>query len=69
MATEEKVTEEKLTETDIRVKALEDEFAKAKAETKQLMMDIRALLMEAGSPLRSHNSNGISSAQNDGLKG
>jgi len=44
--------EEVLTEADIRVKALEDEFAKTKAETKQLMMDIRALLMEACSPLR-----------------
>jgi hypothetical protein len=62
-------TEEKITETDIRIKALEDEFARAKAESKQLMMDIRALLMEAGSPLRSQISNGRSSAQNDGLKG
>jgi hypothetical protein len=62
-------TEEKVTETDIRIKALEDEFARAKAETKQLMMDIRALLMEAGSPLRSQTSNGKGSAQNDELKG
>jgi hypothetical protein len=62
-------TEEKVTETDIRIKALEDEFARAKAETKQLMMDIRALLMEAGSPLRSQISNGKGSAQNDELKG
>jgi len=30
-------------ETEIRIKALEDEFAKTKAETKQLMLDIRAL--------------------------
>ena len=67
MGTEE--TEEILTETDIRVKALEDEFMKAKAETKQIMMDIRALLMEAGSPLRNQSSSGKSSAQNDGLKG
>jgi hypothetical protein len=62
-------TEEKITETDIRIKALEDEFARAKAESKQLMMDIRALLMEAGSPLRGQGSNGKGSAQNDGLKG
>jgi hypothetical protein len=62
-------TEEKVTETDIRIKALEDEFARAKAESKQLMMDIRALLMEAGSPLRGQGLNGKSSAQNDGLKG
>ncbi len=61
-------TEEKLTETDIRIKALEDEFARAKVETKQIMMDIRALLMEAGSPLRSQVS-GKGSSQNDELKG
>jgi hypothetical protein len=62
-------TEEKVTETDIRIKALEDEFARAKAETKQLMMDIRALLMEAGSPLRSQSQTGKSSSENDELKG
>jgi hypothetical protein len=61
--------EEKLTETDIRIKALEDEFARAKAETKQLMMDIRALLMEAGSPLRNNLTTGRGSSQNDELKG
>jgi hypothetical protein len=62
-------TEEKVTETDIRIKALEDEFARAKVETKQLMMDIRALLMEAGSPLRNASSSGKSPSPNDGLKG
>ncbi|MBN1190641.1 MAG: hypothetical protein JXA46_12880 [Dehalococcoidales bacterium] len=61
--------EEQLTETEIRIKALEDEFMRAKAETKQLMMDIRALLMEAGSPLRSSLPTGKGSAQNDDLKG
>jgi hypothetical protein len=61
-------TEEKVTETDIRIKALEDEFARAKAETKQLMMDIRALLMEAGSPLRNPAQTSKGSSQNDELK-
>ncbi len=61
--------EEKLTETDIRIKALEDEFARAKAETKQLMMDIKALLMEAGSPLRNTLPTGRATSQNDELKG
>jgi hypothetical protein len=42
-----------LTETEMRVKALEDEFLPAKNELKQMMLDIRALLMEAASPLRS----------------
>jgi hypothetical protein len=61
--------EEQLTETEIRIKALEDEFMKAKAETKQLMMDIRALLMEASSPLRNTLPTGRGSSQNDELKG
>jgi len=50
-----------LTETEIRVKALEDEFLPPKNELKQMMLDIRALLMEAASPLRSQNE----SNQND----
>ena len=43
-------------ETQERVKALEDEFRKAKDESKQLMLDIRALLMEAMSPLKNASS-------------
>jgi hypothetical protein len=54
-----------LTETEIRVKALEDEFAPAKNELKQIMLDIRALLMEAASPLRSQRENNKASNQND----
>lgn len=49
-------------ETEERVKALEDEFQKAKAENKQLMLDIRALLMEAMSPLRNTSGNDNSSS-------
>jgi hypothetical protein len=50
-------------ETEERIKALEDEFQKTKSETKQLMLDIRALLMEAMSPLRSQSGNGKNSDQ------
>ena len=66
MAAEEKEIE---TQTDIRIKALENEFMRAKSETRQLMLDIRALLMEAGSPLRSQPQNDKTSGQNDGAKG
>jgi ribosome-interacting GTPase 1 len=50
-------------ETEERIKALEDEFQQTKNETKQLMLDIRALLMEARSPLRTQSGNGKSSDQ------
>jgi hypothetical protein len=53
-------------ETEERIKALEDEFLKTKSETKQLMLDIRALLMEAMSPLRSQSGNVKSTNQSDG---
>jgi len=56
-----------LTETEIRVKALEDEFLPAKNELKQMMLDIRALLMEAASPLRSQSEN-KASGENDQVK-
>lgn len=56
------------TETDIRLKALEDEFLRAKSETRQLMLDIRALLMEAGSPLKNQTPNEGSQGQNSVLK-
>jgi hypothetical protein len=58
---------EVLTETEMRVKALEDEFLPAKNELKQMMLDIRALLMEAASPLRSQGENKASN-QNNGAK-
>jgi hypothetical protein len=44
-----------LTETEIRLKALEDAFLPEKDELKQIMLDIRAILMEAASPLRSQD--------------
>ena len=56
-------------ETEERIKALEDEFMRTKTETKQLMLDIRALLMEANSPLRSKPQNGKASCQNEEAKG
>ncbi len=56
-----------LTEAEIRVKALEDEFLPAKNELKQIMLDIRALLMESASPLRSQGEN-KSSNQNERSK-
>jgi hypothetical protein len=55
-----------LTETEIRLKALEDEFLPAKSELKQMMLDIRALLMEAASPLRSQDEK--TSGPNDQVK-
>ena len=55
-------------ETEIRVKALEDEFITSKNEIKQMMLDIRALLMEAASPLRAQTGGGKSGNQNDGTK-
>jgi hypothetical protein len=56
-------------ETEERIKALEDEFMRTKTETKQLMLDIRALLMEAGSPLKSKPQTGKASGQNVEAKG
>jgi hypothetical protein len=63
---DEKVEAEPETETDIRIKALENEFVRAKSETRQLMLDIRALLMEAWSPLRNQPND---RSQNNGPKG
>jgi hypothetical protein len=56
-------------ETEERLKSLEDEFNQTKSETRQLMMDIRALLMEVGSPLRSQLSGSKKSDPNDLTKG
>lgn len=61
--------EEQQTEAEIRIKALENEFSRTKSETKQLMLDIRALLMEAASPLRGQAQIGRASDSNDGAKG
>jgi hypothetical protein len=57
-----------LTETEIRVKALEDEFLTAKNELKQMMLDIRALLMEAASPLRTQGDGKISNQNDQGKR-
>lgn len=57
-----------LTETEIRVKALEDEFLPAKNELKQMMLDIRALLMEAASPLRSQDDSKTSNQNDQGKR-
>lgn len=54
-------------EIEERITALEDEFGRAKTETKQLMLDIKALLMEAESPLRSQN--GAPANPNEETKG
>ncbi len=61
--------EEISVENENRLKALEDEFAKTKAECRQLMLDIRAMLMESISPLRSQPQSGKGSTQNDEFKG
>ena len=55
-------------ESEIRLKALEEEFLTSKNEVKQMMLDIRALLMEAASPLRSQMGSGKSGNQKDGTK-
>jgi hypothetical protein len=44
-------------ETEARIKALEEGFIPVKAEIKQLMLDIRALVMEASSPLKGQIQN------------
>jgi hypothetical protein len=66
MESEEKGIE---TETDIRLKALEDEFTRTKSETKQWMLDIRALLMEAMSPLKNQTQSERAPYQNGESKG
>lgn len=39
-------------EIEDRVKAIEDELPGVKGELKRILLDIRALVMEAGSPIR-----------------
>jgi len=56
-------------EFEERMKALEDEFSRTKVETKQIMLDIRAILMEAWSPLRTQVPAAKNSSRNDGDKG
>lgn len=55
-------------EFEERMKALEDEFSLSKTETKQLMLDIRALLMEISSPLRTQIPTAKHSSKSDGNK-
>ena len=40
-------------EEEERLRALEDEFTETKEEIKQILLEIRSFLMEAGTPLRS----------------
>jgi hypothetical protein len=55
-------------EFEERMKALEDEFGQTKNESKQLMLDIRAMLMEIWSPLRTQ-PNTKNSSKKDADKG
>ncbi len=55
-------------EFEERMKALEDEFSLSKTETKQLMLDIRALIMEISSPLRTQILVAKKSSKSDGNK-
>ncbi len=54
---------------DERIKALEDEFQPARDELKQIMLDIRAVIMEATSPLRWEAGVDQQSAQSNSTKG
>jgi hypothetical protein len=56
-------------EFEERMKALEDEFSRTRTETKQLMLDIRAILMEAWSPLRTQTPAAKNPSKNGGDKG
>lgn len=55
-------------EFEERMKALEDEFSLSKTETKQLMLDIRALLMEICSPFRTQIPAAKNSSKSAGNK-
>ncbi len=46
-----------------RLKALEEEIEKTKKDLKLILLDIRALLMEADSPLRSNLQAGRQSVE------
>jgi len=61
--------ESQLNELDIRIQALEDEFKRSKKETYQLMLDIRAMLMEYDSPLKSQNAANRTTARNGSGRG
>jgi len=52
-----------------RIKALEDEFQPTREELKQIMLDIRAVLMEASSPLRWEANGDQHSTQDNSAKG
>jgi hypothetical protein len=49
-----------------RIKALEEDFMAAKTEIKQLMLDIRAMVMEASSPLKGQPLSGKPSSETKG---
>jgi hypothetical protein len=55
--------------TDERIKNLEDEFQPTRDELKQIMVDIRAVIMEATSPLRWDVGGDQQSAQTNSTKG
>jgi hypothetical protein len=44
-------------EINERIKALEDEFQETRNEVKKLLLDIRAYLMDATSPLNNKSDN------------
>jgi hypothetical protein len=54
---------------DERIKNLEDEFQPTRDELKQIMVDIRAVLLEASSPLRWESNGDQHSAQGNSAKG
>ena len=51
-----------------RLKALEEEFQDTKAELQQILLDIRAVQMEAQTPLPTDTRKGMVSAQRDAAK-
>ena len=53
-------------ETEDRIKALEDEFMATRKEISQILMDIRAFLMETHTPLQGSRDRG---SQPDSPKG
>jgi hypothetical protein len=52
-----------------KIKALEDEFQPTREELKQIMLDIRAVIMEATSPLRWESGADQQSAPTNSAKG
>jgi len=52
-----------------QIKILEDELQQTREELKQIMLDIRAVILEASSPLRWESSVNQNSSQNNSDKG